>query len=82
MSELADAGRSGAAALADRVERQRREAVAVYLRGRPGLDPAAREAIEAATRVIAARLFQAPLERLADDPRGHRRRAADELFGR
>jgi glutamyl-tRNA reductase len=82
LTELGEPGPTGAAMLADRVERQRRQAVEAFLRERPGLDPTARDEIEAASRLLAARLFRVPLERLADDPRGARRQAAEELFGR
>jgi glutamyl-tRNA reductase len=81
IADLAATGPAEAAALADQVERQRRLAVEAYLRERPGLDDAARDEIEAATRDLAARLFRVPLARLADDPRGARRRAVEELFG-
>ena len=72
---------SGADRLAERIERQRAQEVATYLRKRPDLDPDARRHLDAVTRELAARLFRVPLERLADDPDGRRGRAADDLFG-
>lgn len=81
LATLADRSRSGAAGLALRIERQRADAVASYLRQRPDLDPLAQEHLETLTRTITARLFRVPLERLASDPDGRRRRAAEDLFG-
>lgn len=67
--------------LALRIERQRAAEVASYLGERPSLDPVAREHLEALTRTVTARLFQVPLARLACDPDGRRRQAAEDLFG-
>ena len=67
--------------LAVRIERQRAAAVASYLVEQPDLDPVVQEHLDALTRTVAARLFRVPLERLASDPDGRRRRAAEDLFG-
>lgn len=73
--------RSIAGDLAVRIERQRAAAVASYLVQQPDLDPVVQEHLDALTRTVAARLFRVPLERLASDPDGRRRRAAEDLFG-
>lgn len=81
LSSVADRSRSIAADLAMRIERQRAAAVASYLVEQPDLDPVVHEHLDALTRTVAARLFRVPLDRLASDPDGRRRRAAEELFG-
>lgn len=81
LAALADRRRSHAARLAARIEEQRREALAAYLRERPELDDAARADLEQLTRKLSARLFREPLARLAADPDGRRGHALDELFG-
>lgn len=81
LSSVADRSRSIAGDLALRIERQRAAAVASYLVEQPDLDPVAQEHLEALTRTVTARLFRVPLERLASDPDGRRRRAAEDLFG-
>jgi len=67
--------------LAERVESMRRTSVETFLRERPELGPAAQAVMDDLTRDLSARLFRAPLARLARDPDGRRREALDELFG-
>ena len=85
VAAVIDASRSeeatGPARLASRIEDQRRRELEAYLRHRPELDDEARAVLDDATRTVAARLFRVPLERLAQDPDGERRRAVEELFG-
>lgn len=78
---LATRAASRAARLAERVERQRLRHLEDYLRDRPDLDPAVRDALDDVTRDLMARLFRMPMARLADDPDGRRGRAVDDLFG-
>lgn len=78
---LAVRAASRAGRLAERVERQRVGHLEDYLRDRPDLDPAVRDALEDVTRDLMARLFRVPMARLADDPDGRRGRAVDDLFG-
>ena len=81
LSAQADRSTSIAGDLALRIERQRAAAVASYLLQQTDLNPAARQHLDALTRTVTARIFRAPLARLASDPDGHRRRAAEDLFG-
>ena len=67
--------------LAERVEHQRLRHLDDYLRERPDMDPAVRDALDDVTRDLTARLFRVPMARLANDPDGRRERAVDELFG-
>lgn len=81
LSSVAYRSSSIAGDLASRIERQRAAAVASYLVEQPDLDPVVQEHLDALTRTVTARLFRVPLDRLASDPDGRRRRAAEELFG-
>ncbi|MEX2184479.1 MAG: NAD(P)-binding domain-containing protein [Chloroflexota bacterium] len=81
VSTQASRARSGADRLAERIEAQRTRQLEAWLRERPDLDHDARRLLDSVTRDLADRLFRVPLERLAHDPDGRRRRAADELFG-
>jgi glutamyl-tRNA reductase len=69
-----------AVALAARLERERSAELEALWRRLPNLPAAERAAIEAMTRHLAKRLLGAPLARIASDPDGRRRRAAEELF--
>jgi glutamyl-tRNA reductase len=73
--------RKVAEALAQRAEAEREAQVAQLMRRLPGLDPEARDAIDAMTRHFAARLLGEPLARLGRDADGRHERAARELFG-
>jgi glutamyl-tRNA reductase len=68
-------------ALADEAERERRAAVEALWRRLPGLDPGAREEIDAMSRHLARNLLRTPLARLAEDADGRREQAARDLFG-
>jgi hypothetical protein len=46
----------------------------------PDLEPEARDAIEAMTAHLAARLLREPLERLGRDPDGQGERAVRDIF--
>jgi glutamyl-tRNA reductase len=81
LAEIMERHRSRADRLADRVERQRSEALAAYLRRRPDLDDPTRRELEDLARALTDHLFREPLTRLASDPEGRRAAALDELFG-
>lgn len=72
--------RSTAEALIRQADAERERELEALWRRVPELDPAARAAIEGMTRHLAARLLQAPLERLGRDPDGREGRAVREIF--
>ena len=93
LATVAERRRSRAQRLADRIERERADALAAWLRQRPALDGVAVEALDDLSRAVSARLFREPLARLAQDPtagaralstscstreRDHRHRRADD----
>jgi glutamyl-tRNA reductase len=75
------AGRMAAAALVERVERERSAEVELLWRRLPDLDDRTRWAIERMSQHLARRLLREPLERLGRDADGRHERAARELFG-
>jgi glutamyl-tRNA reductase len=81
LADARDRAQAGVGDLARRIEDERRRELDAYLRRRPQLDDETRAVLDEATRELAARLFRVPLERLAQDPSGERRRAAEDLFG-
>lgn len=80
LDTVEDRRRSRAHRLAERIERERADALAAWLRQRPGLAGVAVEELDDLSRAVSARLFREPLARLAHDPDGRRSRALDELF--
>jgi glutamyl-tRNA reductase len=81
LADARDRAQAGVGDLARRIEDERRRELDAYLRRRPQLDDETRAVLDEATRELAARLFRVPLKRLAQDPSGERRRAAEDLFG-
>jgi glutamyl-tRNA reductase len=81
LADVRDRSLAGVGDLARRIEDERRRELEAYIRRRPQLDDETRAVLDEATRALAARLFRVPLERLAQDPSGERRRAAEDLFG-
>lgn len=75
-----DPGRDAARALRERADDERRAELARLYRRRPGLGPADREAIERMTEHLAARILDAPLERLGRDADGDAGRLVRDLF--
>lgn len=68
------------AALADRIERERKAELEALWRSLPALPSADRAAIDGMTRHLAKRLLGEPMARLGTDPDGHRALAVRELF--
>ncbi len=73
-------GRATAEALVEHADREREAELTALWQRLPGLEPEAREAIEAMTRHLASRLLRAPLERLGRDVDGRDERAVRDLF--
>ncbi len=73
-------GRSAAAALRARADREREAELAALWRRLPDLEPEARDAIEGMTRHLADRLLREPLERLGRDTDGRDGRAIQDIF--
>ena len=61
-------------------DRQREAELTALWQRLPGLEPEAREAIEAMTQHLATRLLREPLERLGRDADGRDERAVRDLF--
>jgi glutamyl-tRNA reductase len=74
-------GRTAAAALAARVDRERHAELHQLWRQMPDLEGDARDAIERMSEHLAQRILREPLERLGRDHDGRHERAARELFG-
>jgi glutamyl-tRNA reductase len=74
-------GRMAAAALAQRVERERSAELDLLWRRLPDIDDNTRETIERMSRHLTRRLLREPLERLGRDADGRHERAVRELFG-
>ena len=72
--------RAAAQALIRQADAERERELEALWRRIPELDPEARAAIEGMTRHLAARLLQAPLERLGRDADGQDGRAVREIF--
>ena len=73
-------GRATAEALVEHADRKREAELTALWQRLPGLEPEAREAIEAMTQHLATRLLQEPLERLGRDADGRHDRAVRDLF--
>jgi glutamyl-tRNA reductase len=73
-------GRRAAEALVEHADREREVELAALWRRLPDLEPEARDAIEAMTAHLAARLLREPLERLGRDPDGQGERAVRDIF--
>jgi glutamyl-tRNA reductase len=73
-------GRAAAEALIRRADREREAELATLWGRLPDLDPEAREAIEAMTQHLTARLLREPLERLGRDSDGRDGRAVRDIF--
>ena len=67
--------------LAERVESERREVLETLFRGRPNLETADQDAIDAMTLRLTERLFGEALERLAKDGDDRGGRAVRDVFG-
>jgi hypothetical protein len=67
--------------LAERVETERREVLDTLFRGRPNLETADQDAIDAMTLRLTERLFGEALERLARDGDDRGGRAVRDVFG-
>jgi glutamyl-tRNA reductase len=73
-------GRAAAEALVEHADREREAELTALWQRLPGLEPEAREAIEAMTEHLATRLLREPLERLGRDTDGRDERAVRNLF--
>ena len=73
-------GRATAEALVEHAERERVAELTALWQRLPGLEPEAREAIDAMTQHLATRLLREPLQRLGRDADGHDERAVRDLF--
>ena len=73
-------GRATAEALVEHAERQRVAELTALWQRLPGLEPEAREAIDAMTQHLATRLLREPLQRLGRDADGRDERAVRDLF--
>ena len=72
--------RAAADALVRASDREREAELAALWRRLPNLDPSSRDAIEAMSRHLAARLLREPLRRLGRDGSPDNERAVRELF--